>query len=83
MYGTSSWHTYSYAFGFLLKTGCDSGGRSTAREPAAASWRGAEAALLSRSHFFILSFFLWLGKSSVILVITGTEPKPNFFGSYF
>jgi len=23
MYGTWSWHTYSYAFSFLLKTGCD------------------------------------------------------------
>ena len=23
MYGTWSWHTYSYAFGFLLKIGCD------------------------------------------------------------
>jgi hypothetical protein len=23
MYGTLSWHTYSYAFSFLLKTGCD------------------------------------------------------------
>ena len=23
MYETWSWHTYSYAFGFLLKTGCD------------------------------------------------------------
>ena len=22
-YGTWSWHTYSYAFGFILKTGCD------------------------------------------------------------
>ena len=24
MYETWSWHTYSYAFGFVLKTGCDS-----------------------------------------------------------
>ena len=24
MYGTWSWHAYSYAFGFVLKTGCDS-----------------------------------------------------------
>ena len=23
MYGTWSWHIYSYAFGFVLKTGCD------------------------------------------------------------
>ena len=26
MYETWSWHTYSYAFGFLLKTGCDRSG---------------------------------------------------------
>ena len=24
MYETWSWHTYSYAFGFILETGCDS-----------------------------------------------------------
>jgi len=30
MYETLSWHTYRYAFGFVLKTGCDNwGGRRT------------------------------------------------------
>ena len=26
MYETRSWHTYSYAFGFVLKIGCDTSG---------------------------------------------------------